>query len=153
AAAGSGTTQGDLKDLLGKKKKKKKKDKSPFYEKAWFLSLCFILFAAVLGGFTYTRMYPSEAALLSRVGEITSASDASDWGGARNDLEQMLKRYPEGQHASKARDYLDQIEMNLAERQARKRLDRGADPENEGERLFLEADRIEKFGDRLLALE
>lgn len=148
-----GTTQGDLKDLLGKKKKKKKKDKAPFWEKAWFLSLCFLLFATALGGFTYTRMYPSEATLLARVEKITNGTDVSDWGGARNDLEQMLTRFPNGQYASKARDYQDQIEMNLAERQGRKRLDRGGDPENEGERLFFDADRIEKFGDRLLALE
>ncbi len=146
------TTQGDLKNLL-KKKKKKKKDKSPFWEKAWFLSLCFLVFATAVGAFTYTRMYPSENALLSRVEKITTGTDPGEWGGARADLEQMLTRFPSGPHAGKARDYLDQIEMNLAERQARKRLERGADPESEGERLFLDADRIEKFGDRQLALE
>lgn len=149
-----GTTQGELKDILAKKKKKKKKkDKSPFYEQAWFLSLCFLIFVAVVSFYTYITMNPSEAALLARVERVTAKSDPSDWGAARPDLQQMLTRFPQGQYAGKARDYLDQIEMNLAERQARKRLDRGADPENEGERLFLDADRIEKFGDRLLALD
>lgn len=148
-----GTTQGDLKDILGKKKKKKKQAQTPIWEKAWFLSLCFLLFTAAVGGYTYVTMYPSEAALLARVEKVTAGTEPGEWGAARHDLEQMLTRFPDGPLAGKARDYLDQIEMNLAERQARKRLERGADPEHEGERLYLEADRIEKFGDRILALE
>ncbi|MFO0917906.1 MAG: serine/threonine-protein kinase [Planctomycetaceae bacterium] len=149
-----GTTQGELKDILGKKKKKKKKkDKSPLYERGWFLAVSLATFCAALGWFTYTRMYPSEAALLARVEKITAGSNVSDWGAAREDLQQMLARFPDGQHVGKARDYLDQIEMNLAERQARVRSKKGLDPTNEAEARYLAADGIEKDGDRLLALD
>jgi serine/threonine-protein kinase len=149
-----GTTQGELKDILGKKKKKKKKkEHSPVYERGWFLTLCLAAFCSLIGWFTYTRMYPSEATLLARVEQITQKTDPGEWGPAREDLTQMLARFPNGQHAGKARDYLDQIEMNLAERQARVRAKKGLDPTNEAEARYLAADGIEKDGDRLLALD
>ena len=148
---GGGTTQGDLKDLLGKKKKKKKKDKSPFYERAWFLSLCFLLFASSVSGYTYMQMYPSETASWRRIERIMSSEN--DPADPVPRLHAFIARFPNSPHAPQARGHLDAIEMDKAEKQARYRLNVGQDPANEGERLFLEADRIEKFGDRLLALE
>lgn len=146
-----GTTQGDLKDLLGKKKKKKKRDKSPFYERAWFLILCFAAFISLVGGYTYTQMYPSESASWARIERImASENDPTD---PVPKLQAFLTRFPNSSNADKARDHLDTLEMDKAEKLARYRLKVGQDPANEGERLFLEADRIEKFGDRLLALD
>lgn len=148
----AGTTQGDLKDLLGKKKKKKKKrDKSPFWEKTWFLLLCFVAFVSGVGGFTYTRMYPSLSASWAEIQRILADENSPHDPLPR--LKTFLERFPESAQASEARELVDRIEMEKAEKQARYRLKVGIDPTNEGERLFLEADRIEKFGDRLLALD
>lgn len=150
--AGGGTTQGDLKDLVGKKKKKKKKkDNSPFWERAWFLSLCLVLFLSTVGWYTHTQMYPSETASWSRIQRrLASENDPTD---PIPMLQTFLTRFPQSSHADEAQDHLDTIEMEKAEKQARYRAKVGLDPANEGERLFLEADRIERFGDRLLALE
>jgi serine/threonine-protein kinase len=144
-------TPGDLKKLLAKKKKKKKKDQSPFWEKAWFLSLCFAAFVCGVSWFTYARMYPSESASWAEIQRII-ADEHSPLDPLPR-LQQFLRRFPESEHAREARTLVDEIEMAKAEKQARYRLKVGIDPSNEGERLFLEADRIEKFGDRLLALE
>lgn len=148
---GAGTTQGDLKNLVGKKKKKKRKDKSPFWERAWFLSLCFGVFVSAAGWFTYTRMYPSESASWGQIQRIlASENDPTD---PVPKLRTFLARFPKSSYAAEAQDQLDTLDMEKAEKQARYRAKAGLDPTNEGERLFLEADRVERFGDRMLALD
>jgi hypothetical protein len=65
----------------------------------------------------------------------------------------LLKRFPEGKHASRAQELLDKADMHFAVEQAR---NRGSRPmKSEGERLLLEAEKYERspVPDRITALE
>jgi len=144
-----GTTQGDLKDLLGKRRKRRKRIKRRSGRRAWFLSLCFLLFVSGVSGFTYTRMYPSETASWTTIerilaSEMTRRTPCRDWKRSCRDSPPVATR--QGPRISRS------------DRNGESRETGALSPENRPrsgerrERLFLEADRIEKFGDRLLAL-
>jgi eukaryotic-like serine/threonine-protein kinase len=149
AGASARTAAGGDANPLAKKKRKKKKDKSPFYEKAWFLGLCLLL---LVGGVWWAVQPPGEDALMAKAETLMSASDPTQWVDAKNKyLPEVLERFPEGKHAARAQELLDKAEMHFAVEQAR---NRGVRPhKSEGERLFLEADKFERFGDRISALE
>ncbi len=135
-----------------KKKKKKKRDQAPFYERVWFLTTALVLVLGVLAWQVQRALYPSEAALFAKARVAMASTDKSRWSIARdNYLPELLRRFPDGRHAEEARGLLDVAEMDLAERQARNLGPRS--PRSEGQRLYLEADKFERFGDRVSALE
>lgn len=141
----------ELKRLLGKKKKRKKKRSVPLWERTWFLATCLLL---LIGAVTWTMWPLSEDELFARA-ERLMASDApmADQEARRKYLEPLLERFPDGRYAEKAREYIEQMEMNMAERRAVSRARRGQEPESEAERLFVAAWQYEQFGDRVTALE
>jgi hypothetical protein len=141
-----GTTQ--LKDGAAKKKKKKKKDQSPFYEQSWFLATCLVL---IIAAAAWSLMPASEAKLFASAETLMRTNDVYKMREAREKyLQPLLKRFPQGEHASQAQEYLDQVEMQMIEDQARNRKGK---PKTEGEKFYLQAERFQQYGDRVKALE
>lgn len=140
----------ELKGIL-KKKKKRKTEEVPFYERLWFLATALVI---LLLGVGWLMLPPSEDSLMASAIPLMEAEDPTGWLTARDRyLQPLVERFPNGKQADKARDYLDQIEMHLAEKRARNNARLGKDPGSEAERLFMEADRYDRFGDRVTSLE
>ncbi len=154
---GGGTTKtagvdGVTKEGGVKKKKKKKRDKTPVYEQLWFLATAFALVLGLIGWQIQRAMYPSEESLYARAVELMSQEDPGRWVDAKNKyLPELLRRFPQGARAADAQALLDKVEMHFAVEQARNRGTRPS--KSEGERLFLEADKFERFGDSISALD
>jgi eukaryotic-like serine/threonine-protein kinase len=76
-----------------KKKRKKKRDKSPFFEKAWFLGSCLLL---LIGGVVWALQPPGEDALMAKAEALMASEDPAQWGpDAKNRyLPELLKRFP-----------------------------------------------------------
>jgi eukaryotic-like serine/threonine-protein kinase len=143
-AAGGATA----KDGTAKKKKKKKKDQSPFYEQVWFLAVCLVLLAAVVG---WSLMPAGEGKLFASAEALMKTNDVYKMREAREKyLQPLLKRYPKGAHATQAQEYLDQVEMQMIEDQARNRKGK---PKTEGEKFYMQAEKFQQSGDRVSALE
>jgi len=148
------TQQGDKTVAIKKKRKKKKKQKqatTPFYEKPWFLASCLGVIVLVVGYLVMSSR--SESTLYDRAAEYMASEEANDWVHAEKDLESLIALYPDGEHAEQAQLWLDQIEMYRAERRVETNVRFGREPKLEAERLYVEAQQYEKFGDRLTALE
>jgi len=152
--AGGGATvkEGDtLRQILGGKKKKKKKKKGPFYERAWFLATCLAVVAVLVAWFSRPK---SDAVLFEQAKKLMESHDHNDWTTARERyLDKLLARSPNGPYAAPAREYIDQIDMGVAEDQASRRMKFNQDPRSEAERLFIDALRFEQFKDRITALQ
>jgi eukaryotic-like serine/threonine-protein kinase len=142
----------DLKQsVVDKKKRKKKRDKSPFYERAWFLSLSLLLLIAAV---TWAVWPASEEELFAAAKVMMESDDSSEWQEAKHQyLEPLQERFPDGQYAEQVQEYLDKIETDRVKRRVLANARRGREPESESERLFREAWNFEQFGDRVSALE
>ncbi len=154
AGGGSGATVKDdaaLRQALTGKKKKKKKKKGPFYERVWFLVSCL---AVVAGLVTWFSRPQSDAVLFAQAKKLMESGDHNDWTTARERyLDKLLARSPNGPYAGPSREYIDQIDMGVAEDQATRRMKFNQDPRSEAERLFIDALRFEQFKDRITALQ
>lgn len=134
-----------------KKRRKKKKPQGPFYDQAWFLALCLLL---LIGGVTWALWPPSEEELFASALPLMRSNEPYQWKDAqRMYLEPLLERFPDGEYAEQAREFIEKIEVHDVERQAMTTLRLGGEPKSEAERLFLEAYQFEKFGDSVTALE
>lgn len=133
-----------------KKRRKKKAAKTPIYERTWFLATGLALVVLFI---IWALLPPSEETLYARVKVHMDRPEPTEWIHAEQDLERMLMRFPDGKRAEQARLWLDQIEMHRAERRADTNIRFGRPPQSEAERLYVEAQQYEKFGDRLTALE
>ncbi len=145
------TARYDKKERLKKKKKNSTNQKGAFYEQSWFLVLTLVLvFGGIAGIVQYSR---SEGRLYTRAAEAMASSNPSDWTRVEGDLIALQTRFPESQHATEITGWLDQIGMHRAERKIETNVRFGRDPQSEAERLYVEAQQFEKFGDRLTSLE
>ncbi|MGE3314401.1 MAG: serine/threonine protein kinase [Planctomycetaceae bacterium] len=135
-----------VKILTGGKKKKKKRKKGPFWEQIWFLAACLLL---LLGGVGWAMWPLSDEEKFARAEQLMQNPDF--WGEARTRYLDDLVANPDGEYASQAQDYIDQIEMDRADRQA---MNTRRNPENrpEGERLYIRARKFEDMPDRISAL-
>ncbi|HVA50600.1 MAG TPA: serine/threonine-protein kinase [Pirellulales bacterium] len=140
----------EARELLGKKKKRKKK-KVPVYERVWFLAACLLLVVAVAAW----SLWPlNERQLFERATALMESGDELKWKEARDKyLDALLARYPKGAYESRAKEYIDRIEMAQAEKRLRMHEKRHFQPDGEGERLYAAALDYEQFGDRLTALD
>lgn len=133
------------------RKNRKQHTAPPFYEKSWFLATALVV---VLGAITAVVLHNrSESALYGRAARYMEKPEPSEWVHAEKNLHLLLQRYPNGEHADQARLWLEQIGMHRAERRIETNIRFGREPTNEAERLYLEAQQYEKFGDRFTALE
>lgn len=141
---------GTARSLL-KKKKRKKRETGPFYQRTWFLVVCLLLSFGVIA---WTFRPLTERELFEQGAKLMASESITDWDIARDRyLQPMLEKYPQGEHAGEAQEFLDKIEMRRAEERLRFNAKLGRDPTTEGERLYADARRYEQFGDRISALE
>lgn len=147
-----GQEKGEVKqvrELLGKKKKRKRK-KVPVYERVWFLAACLLL---VVSAAVWALWPLNERQLFERAVPLMAGDNEQKWKEARDRyLEPLLARYPQGEYAAAAQDYIDRIEMSKAETRLKLHAKRGK-YETEAERLYADAQHYEEFGDALTAYE
>ena len=65
----------------------------------------------------------------------------------------MIERFPEGKHVEWAKEQIDWVDMQEAERRIDRNQRMGIAPKSEPERRYLEAKTFEDFGDSVTALE
>jgi eukaryotic-like serine/threonine-protein kinase len=153
---GSASTVKDgatLRDTLtGGKKKKKKKKKGPIYERAWFLGCCLAVVAGIIGWLAWPL---SDEALFAQSQKLMESKDTNNWTKARDNLDKLMKRpsFANGPHATQARDYIDQVDMDIADRQASLDMKLSRTPRTPGEGLYMHAMRFLQFNDRISALQ
>ena len=140
--------------LLGKKKKKQKsrQEEGPaIYERAWFLILCL---AIAVAGIVYLLLPPNEKQLRQRAEKLLATNEPVDWNDARDRYLQMLiDRFPDSENADWAHEQIEIIEMKNAERKIERNARIGREPGSEAEKRYIEANRYERFGDRVTALD
>jgi hypothetical protein len=134
------------------KKKKKKKAVTPVWERWWFLTAALLL---VIGGATWAMWPEGEEKSFARVQAIVLKPGKPDDNllEAKMGLESFVARYPEGVHAKEAKEWISIADGILKGRKATTRLTLGNKPETEAEKLLLEAQSYENFGERLTAME
>lgn len=125
------------------------RDDSPFYERAWFLSLCL---AALVGVGVWALMPPGEEALFAKAQPLMESDDPSDWRRAEDQyLESLRRRFPDSKYAEQIQQFDIRFAMHRAETRAKNNERLGRPTLSEAERRFAEASRFERFGDRLTA--
>lgn len=144
----------ELRKLLQSSKKKKKKRKRkkfvPIYERTWFLAIFLLL---LIGGVTWAMWPLNENELFAKAKVLMETDDPDQWSKAREKyLAPLLAKYPDSRHATQAKEYIDRIEMHLAQRQAIISAKRNRKPRSTGEGMFIEAWRAEQARDRITAL-
>lgn len=126
-------------------------DPAEWYEKAWFLVPVLLLILGLIG---YLAWPLSEAGLRRHAEELLAQETRSAMIQAKlSYLEPLLKKYPTGEHALWAAEQIDRVEMVEAEHVLSVKLKRNLPLKNEGERLYAEAMRFERFGDTATALD
>lgn len=131
------------------------RDETPFWERSWFLVVSLSLLVILIGGVITIPFWPvSEETLIARADRLMASNDPSQWQQAREYyLEPLLERFPNGKYADRAREHIDTIDMELAERRLKSRLRLGRELTSEAQRLLAEASKFEEFGDHATALD
>ena len=126
-------------------------DASAFHDKAWFLIGILLI---VIAGMVWLVWPLNESQMRSRAEKLIAEETRSSLHQAKTTyLQPMIRRFPNGEHADWASDQIDQIEMVEAESGLEVKIKRNLPLRDEGERLFAEARRFERFGDRATALD
>jgi len=107
----------------------------------------------VAGLVTWFSWPLNDAAMFARAQKLMESQDRSEWAKAREKYLEPLLKHPDGPYAAQAREYIDQIDMDVADRQATTRMKINQDPRSEAERLYIDALRFEQFKDRITALQ
>lgn len=144
--------------VLGKKKKKRKYvsedgvDHTPgLMERPAVLIGLLVAIMLVIG---YMLLPPSEQTLRRGAERFLAMKDVGSLNEARDRyLLPLLERFPDGESAKWAEEWLMEIEMLNAEQTIQSNRRFGREPSSEGERKYDEASRFEQFGDRVTALE
>jgi hypothetical protein len=136
---------------LLKKKKKRKADKGPFYQKSWFLASCLAALALLV---IWSFMPLSEEQLFRRAEAKMKLDDPDEWRVAYEQyLTPLQQRFPDGQYATQVQQFVDRFEMYKAEQRLKTATRLGTDIKAEAAVHYIEANKYEKFGDRVTALE
>ncbi len=140
----------DRSDIMRLKKHMQttERDKSPFYERVWFLALCLMLLVA---GGVWALQPPSEAALIARLKPLFESEEVVDWRNAQNIVVVLQENYPETEFTGEINKFQEKYMMYLAETRARNNERLGHMPETEAERLYAEAWELDTMGDRFTA--
>jgi len=146
----------DVQRLLGRvAEENADEEKPPLLERAWFLatSLAVVLCVASVGIYFAARPLSADQ-MMDRAAKLLASDESDRWQRAKTDyLLPLLARYPDSHHAATARQQIETIDMELAENRLRLKIKFGREPQNESERLYLDAWNCEQFGDRITALE
>jgi hypothetical protein len=140
-----------IKRLLGRKSSSRRQAQwVPFYERVWFLAGCAAL---VIGLCTWAFWPASEEQLFANAEKLMASGDRVQWQQARESyLEPLLKRFPDGQYATQARQYIEQIDMKNAQARVELNLRLGRRGKTEGERRYATAWELEQDGELADAL-
>lgn len=140
----------EAKSLL-RKKRKRKKDDSPIFEQSWFLATCL---CGVIGLTAFILWPKSEDRLFALAQSLMVADNLDDRGRAKSEyLDEMLRRFPNGKHAEKAKDFIENLEADRVEKVIMLKIEKKKELKEEVERLFARAYEYERFGDRVTAYE
>jgi eukaryotic-like serine/threonine-protein kinase len=139
--------------VLGiKPKKTRRQRESSLLESPLVLGAALLL---AIAGIVYFLLPPSEATLRRRAETLLASNSPGDLADARNELQQIVDRFPDSPNAEWAQEKIEWI----GSREAERRLDR---EEREGRRRgewspaktqLADARRYEKFGDLVTALD
>jgi hypothetical protein len=139
--------------VMGIKPQKKRKPESDtsFFEQPWVLLTGFLV---TLGAVIWFLLPLSEETLRARAERQLASEEWIDWNDARDAyLLQMVERYPDGKHVEWAKEQIDWVEMQEAERRIDRNQRLGRAPGSEAEKRYVEAKQFEDFGDRATALD
>lgn len=126
-------------------------DATPFHDKAWFLVGILLI---VIVGMTWLVWPLSESQMRAHAEKLIAEDTRSSLQLAKTTyLQPMLRKFPDGESTDWAAEQIDQIEMLEAENALEVKIKRNLSLKDEGERLFAEARRFERFGDRATALD
>lgn len=145
----------EARSLLGKalleEEASEASDHTPWHDQAWVLLPVLGLLVGVLVWFAWPL---NEAALRERAEGLLAEETRSALSQARiSYLEPMLRRFPDGAHATWASEQVDRVRMIEAEHALTVKLNRNLPLKNEAERLCAEAMRYETFGDNATAVD
>lgn len=150
------TDKDEARKLLGRELVNLKKDKEPtaatsLWDNTWVLIAGLVIAVA---GLTWLVWPLNESQMRGRAETLIAEGTSSSLHHAKTTfLQPMIKRFPDGESALWASDQIDQIEMMEAESALEVKLKRNLPLRDEGERLYAEARRFERFGDRATALD
>ncbi len=153
------TNRAEAERALGIKKKKKRRfvDEDGDYigPSLWERPSAIVAVIGVLIAIVTFLVWPlSEDQMKLRAEGLLARDDAIVWNDARDKyIHPMLSRFPNGRHADWAQEQLDLIEMRNAEDRMRRNMRINREPTSEAERKYGEAQRFERFGDRVTALD
>lgn len=141
--------------VLGYKKKKQRRESDgnepAFYERPWFLGVCLL---GVIGIAIWLMMPLNARQLRDRAEKLLATGEATDWNDARElYLDKIVAQFPKSETAVWAEEQIEEIEMKNAERKMERNIKLHREPSSEGERKYVEANRFERFGDRITALD
>lgn len=144
----------EVRKILRKKKKKKKK--VPVYERGWFLAACLLL---LIAGVAWAVWPMGEDELYAHAKELMQVAVAEDdshidqWRTAREKyIDPLRERFPESKYNREIQDWIDRIDIDRAERQARLAISLDREPRDLAERLLIDAMKKENDGELLLAM-
>jgi hypothetical protein len=110
--------------------------------------------ALCLAVFLYFIWPLNESQMRDRAEDLLAENSRNSMNQAKvHYLQPMLKRFPQGDHASWAVEQLARVEMLQAEHALTVKQNRNLPLTNEGERLYAEASQFERFGDKVAALD
>jgi hypothetical protein len=147
--------RGAAEKALGIKKKKAKKarqsDGLSLTDRPWFLVGGIAL---AIGAIYFFTLPLSDATLRQRAESLMAKEEIEFHYEARDRyLHQIVERFPEGPNVDWAKDQIDQVDMEEAERRMERNRRFNREASSEGERKYEEAQRFERFGDPITALE
>lgn len=148
-----GVNRDEAEKVLGIKPKKKRRegDEVSFFERPWVLMVGFLVAVAAVVWFLLPL---SEDGMRQRAEKQLARTDWIEWHDARDVyLQAMVERFPDGKHAEWAREQIDWVDMQEAERRIERNQRMGITPKSEPERRYVEAKQFEDFGDRATALD
>ncbi|HUG92442.1 MAG TPA: serine/threonine-protein kinase, partial [Planctomycetaceae bacterium] len=139
----------ELQRLVGRRRRRKKRA-VPAYERLWFL---FAVLAVLVGGVAWATWPLSERQLFERADALMATNDPNQWRTAREKfLEPLLERFPDGPYAARAREHIDEIEIDKLSGRVRNLVQINREARSEAERLLAAAWRDEQRRDRIAAL-
>lgn len=142
---------------LGKSKKKKRKSADDIDDSPSLMERPVVLLGLLAGIVLiigYMLLPPSESTLRKGAERFLAMKDVGSLNAARDRyLLPLIERFPDGESAKWADEWLMEIEMVNAEQSIQSNRRFGREPSTEGERKYDEASRFEQFGDRVTALE
>ncbi len=148
-----GANREEAERVLGIKpvKKQREGDGASFLERPWVLVTGLTIAVAAVIWFLLPL---SEDLLRQRAESALASKDWIHWNDARDKyLHSLVERFPDGQHTEWAREQIEWVDMQDAERRIERNQRMGIAPKSEPERRYVEAKTFEDFGDKVTALE